>query len=384
MSRHRAAGSACFAAFLVVAIAVAALAGGAGAASDAGRRHRYVVTLRPGADATEVGRVSRAAGARPRHVYRHTVTGFAAPLTTAQARGLTRDPRVASVERDGRVRVTAQTLPWGVDRVDADVSSTRAGDGSGRVGVDVYVIDTGAGAHRDLDVVERVDFTGSGNQADCHGHGTHVSGTIAARDDTNDVVGVAPGARVHALKVLGCDGSGWTSDVLAAVDWTSANATRPAVANLSLGGPASASLDEAVRRLAAGGVPVVVAAGNSSRDACLSSPARVGGGVDNGVVTVGATDNRSRAASFSNYGRCVDLWAPGVSILSTRLGGGTTTMSGTSMASPHVAGAAALRLALDPTATAAETEAALRADSVTSRYRARDRGVIRIVYAGRY
>lgn len=385
MSRPRvSAGSEFFAAFLAVAMVVATLAGGAGAASDAGRRHRYVVTLRPGADAAEIGRVSRAAGARPRHVYRHTVTGFAAGLTAAQARRLAGDPKVRSVERDGRVHVTVQALPWGVDRVEADVSSTRAGNGSGSVALDVYVIDTGAGVHRDLDVVERVDFTGSGNAADCHGHGTHVAGTIAARDDTNDVVGVAPGARIHALKVLGCDGGGWISDVMAAVDWTAANATRPAVANLSLGGSASTSFDDAVRRLAAAGIPVVVAAGNSSRDACLYSPARAGGGVDNGVVTVGATDSRSRAASFSNYGRCVDIWAPGVSIVSTRLGGGTSTMSGTSMASPHVAGAAALRLSSNPTAAAAETEAALRADAVSSRYRAPDRGAIRIVYAGRY
>lgn len=385
MSRYRVLVCAALSAAVLMLASLPAGAGSGAAARDTDHaRVRYLVTLRAGAGTTP-GALSKAAGARPTHVYRHALDGFAAELTAAQVRRLESDPRVARVEPDARVYATAQVLPWGINQIDADVSSTLAGDGSGAVDVDVYVIDTGADStHRDLAVVEAVDFTGTGNAADCNGHGTHVSGTIAARDDTNDVVGAVPAARIHAVKVLDCKGSGWQSNVIAGIDWVTANAAKPAVANMSLGGSASSALDDAVRRLAASGVPVAVAAGNNSRNACNYSPARAGAGTNNGVITVGAIDSRTRAASFSNYGSCVDVWAPGVSIVSTRLGGGTVSMSGTSMAAPHVAGTAALWLSSYPSATASQAEAQVRADSVVSAYRARDKSVIRMDYAGRY
>ena len=175
---------------------------------------------------------------------------------------------------------------------------------------------------------------------DNSGHGTHVAGTVAAADNEWDVVGVAPGAPITGVKVLGCTGYGSTSGVIAGVDWVTRNARLPAVANMSLGGGASAALDQAVTESADAGVFYAIAAGNSHADACNYSPARAG--THQGVLTLGATDSQDRPASFSNYGSCVDLWAPGVSILSTRLGGGTTTLSGTSMASPHGAGTGAL------------------------------------------
>jgi subtilisin family serine protease len=266
----------------------------------------------------------------------------------------------------------AQTLPWGIDKIDADVSSTRAGDGSGAVAnVNVYVIDTGVDTtHPDLNVVGHVAFAGGPNR-DCHGHGTHVAGTIAARDDANDVVGVAPGAPITGVKVLGCNGSGSNSGVIAGIDWVTANAIKPAVANMSLGGAASQAIDDAVRRSAASGVFYALAAGNEATNACTRSPARAGAGTTNGIMTVAATDSADREASFSNYGTCVDVWAPGVSVLSTRKGGGTTTMSGTSMASPHGAGGGALYLSThsgsSPSAVEGALTSAAQATGTTSR-----------------
>src|SRR5688500_5995282 len=284
-------------------------------------------------------------GFRAEHVFSHTIRGFSARLTARQITDLENDSRVAYIEPDGTMVAIAQTLPWGIDKIDADISSTRAGDGTGAVGnVNSYVIDTGIDqAHADLNVVRHVSFA-SGPNNDCQGHGTHVAGTVAARDNSSDVVGVAPGAPQTGVKVLGCSGSGSTSGVIKGVDWVTANATKPAVANMSLGGGASTALDDAVRRSAASGIFYALAAGNSGADACTSSPARAGAGTNNGIMTVAATDSADRETSWSNYGNCVDIWAPGLSILSTRKGGGTTTMSGTSMASPHGAGAGALYL----------------------------------------
>ena len=275
----------------------------------------------------------------------------------------------------------AQPVPWGIDRIEADASSTRAGDGSGDVSnVNVYVIDTGVDpGHADLNVVGHVNFA-KGKNADCNGHGTHVAGTIAAKDNDSDVVGVAPGAKVTGVKVLGCNGSGSYSGVIRGIDWVTANALKPAVANMSLGGSASQAVDDAVKRSAASGVFYTLAAGNSGADACTQSPARAG--TANGVMTVAATDSAEREASWSNYGSCVDIWAPGVSILSTRLGGGTTTMSGTSMASPHGAGGGALDLSSNTNASAASVESALKSAAVSTGTTSKDGAAIKREHVG--
>jgi subtilisin family serine protease len=328
--------------------------------------------------------LERAHGFRADHAYSAALRGFAARLTAAQIADLENDPMVAYVEADGTMTAVAQTLPWGINRIDADISSTVAGDGTGTVtGVNAYVIDTGiATNHTDLTVVGHVNFAGGRNR-DCNGHGTHVAGTIGAKDNTSDVVGVAPGVRLTGVKVLGCNGSGSTSGVIKGVDWVTANAVKPAVANMSLGGSVSTALDDAVKRSADSGVFFALAAGNSGADACNSSPARAG--THNGVFTTAATDSADNEASWSNYGSCVDGWAPGVSILSTRLNGGTTTLSGTSMASPHTAGTGALYLfSQNAGATAAQVESALKTDMVTTAKTSKDGRTITVVYAGRY
>jgi subtilisin family serine protease len=219
--------------------------------------------------------------------------------------------------------------------------------------------------------VGHVNFAG-GKNTDCNGHGTHVAGTVAARDNTSDVVGVAPGAPLTGVKVLGCSGSGSTSGVIKGVDWVTANAEKPAVANMSLGGGTSNALDDAVRRSATSDVFYSIAAGNDGDDACNDSPARVGAGDNNGVMTVAATNKQDGEASWSNYGSCVDIWAPGVSILSTRKGGGTTTMSGTSMASPHGAGGAALYLSSHTGASPSQVEDALKSTAESTGTQSKD------------
>jgi len=317
------------------------------------------------------------------YIYSAALRGFAARLTARQILALERDPAVAYVEADGTMVATAQVLPWGIDRIDADISSTQAGNGSGAISnVSVFIVDTGIGIdHQDLNVVNHVKFT-LGPNRDCNGHGTHVAGTAAARDNTIDVVGAAPGAPLTGVKVLNCLGVGSTSGVIKGVDWVAANAVKPAVANMSLGGAASTALDNAVKSSADSGVVYAVAAGNSASDACLESPARAG--THPGVVTTAATDQNDEEASFSNFGPCVDLWAPGVDILSTKLGGGTTTLSGTSMASPHVAGTAALYLSSNPTATPAQVENQLKTNAVSTGTTSKNGDPIDLVYAGLY
>ncbi len=308
--------------------------------------------------------LERAHGFRADHVYSAALRGFAARLTAQQIDALERSPLVAYVEPDGEMRALAQTLPWGIDKVDADISSTAAGDGMGAVtGVRAYVIDTGISrTHPDLRVVWHVNFTGlfGGGNTDCNGHGTHVSGTIGARDNTINVVGVAPGVPLIGVKVLNCQGAGSTSNVIKGVDWVTAHGVKPAVANMSLGGSPSLALDNAVRNSAGSGIVYALAAGNEGADACNSSPARAGGGVDNGIITVAATDRSDNEAGFSNFGRCVDIWAPGVDILSTWPGGGTMRLSGTSMASPHAGGGAALYLSTHPGAGPVAVEGTLK------------------------
>jgi subtilisin family serine protease len=274
-------------------------------------------------------------------------------------------------------------MPWGVDRVDADQSSTISGNGSGAVnGVNIYVIDTGIGTHPDLNLVRHVTMDTAWSTTDCHGHGTHVAGTVGARDNTGYVVGVTPAVRLTAVKVLGCDGAGPLSTVIKGVDWVTANAVRPAVVNMSLGGPPSDAGDAAVLNSVSSGLVYVVAAGNAGGNACSYSPARLG--ARNGVITVAATDRYNREPSWSNYGACVDLWAPGASILSTRLGGGTITMNGTSMAAPHVTGAAALYRSIFTGATPASVENALKMFSRSFGTVSKDGRAIRIVNVGEF
>ena len=257
--------------------------------------------------------------------------------------------------------------PLGIYRIDADLSSTKAGDGAGSVSnVNAYIIDTGIDKkHSDLNVVDHVDF-GRGKNRDCNGHGTHVVGIVAAKDNKSSVVGVAPGTPLTGVKVLGCNGSGLLSDVIKGVDWVTQNAKKPAIANMSLGGKASEALDAAVVSSAASGVFYAVAAGNEDKDACDVSPARAGAGTDNGIMTTAATNRLDREASFSNFGPCVDIWAPGANILSTRLGGGKTALSGTSFSSPHAGGVGALFLSANTVATPAAVEQRIKADSVAT------------------
>lgn len=324
--------------------------------------------------AGHVQRLERSYGYRSSHVYSASIRGFAAELTASQIVQLENDPSVARIEADGTAYAIAQTIPWGIKKIGADLSPTaNAGDGTGAIAnVNSYVIDTGIDrSHPDLNVVNHVSFA-SGPNNDCNGHGTHVAGTVGARDNTSDVVGAAPGLPQTGVKVLGCNGSGFWSGVIKGIDWVTANAKKPAIANMSLGGATNQSVDDAVARSAASGVFYAVAAGNDGANACNSSPARAGGGTNNGIATVAATDSNDNEASFSNYGPCVDIWAPGVSVLSTRKGGGTTTFSGTSMASPHVAGGGAVWLATHIADAPATVETALKFAAQTPGTKSKD------------
>ena len=363
-----------FSAFLVLA---ACFPTAASAAPE-----RYIVVLKEAVpDSAEVASEhSRRHGASVGFVYGHALKGYSATIPSERVAALRADSRVDYVVPDGVANAVAQTLPWGIDKVDADLSSTLAGNGSGAVtNVNAYVIDSGIAAHPDLNLTGHVNFA-NGKNTDCNGHGTHVAGTIAARDDASDVVGVAPGAPLTGVKVLGCNGSGSWSGVIKGIDWVTANAIKPAVANVSLGGGANLAVDDAVRRSAARGVFYALAAGNEGANACNSSPARAG--TTNGIVTTAATDSFDREASWSNYGTCVDLWSPGVSILSTRRGGGTTTMSGTSMASPHSAGGGALYLSGNPAASPATVEGALASKAIGTGTRSRDGRLITRLHVG--
>ena len=297
----------------------------------------YVVVLRDGADAKGL---VRSLGVRAKHTYASALDGFAATLTASQLDRVRRDPAVVSVEQDQVVRADA-TQPTGSGLYGLDRTDQRALPLSGSYtygttasGVTAYVIDTGiATSHPDFGgrAANVYDALG-GNGQDCNGHGTHVAGTIGGA-----TYGLAKGVALRGVRVLGCDGSGSTAGIIAAVDWVRANAQRPAVANLSLGGGYSSSLNTAITNLSNSGVFTAVAAGNENQDACRVSPASAAA-----ATTVAASDRADTRASFSNYGSCVDTYAPGVAIQSTWLSGGTNTISGTSMASPHVAGVGAL------------------------------------------
>jgi aqualysin 1 len=325
---------------------------------------QYIVVLEEEArDPTAVAREhAQRHGAQVLHTYQHALEGYAARIPDQRLDEVLAEERVDYVERDAAVTIAAQTRPWGIDKIDADLSSTRAGNGTGAVSnVNAYIIDTGIDKrHPDLNVVGHVNFAG-GRNTDCDGHGTHVAGTVAAEDNAGGVVGVAPGVPLTGVKVLGCDGSGSVANVIAGIDWVTANAKKPAIANLSLETRASRVLDEAVRISAASGVFYSVAAGNSGRDACKYSPARAGAGENNGIMTTAMTNKSDAEPSWSNHGPCVDIWAPGARVLSTKNGGGKSTKSGTSMASAHVGGGAALYLSSRTSASPTTVESALEA-----------------------
>jgi subtilisin family serine protease len=324
----------------------------AGAAID----HAYIVVLNQGANPRSVAAV---AGVEPRYVYEHALQGFAATLSDGQLNALQHNPAVAYVEQDQKVAATTTQsgATWGIDRIDQrdlPLSGTYTYTPTG-AGVTAYIIDTGIlVTHTEFGGRASVayDAVGDGhNGIDCNGHGTHVAGTVGSA-----TYGVAKGVTLKAVRVLGCDGSGTNSGVIAGVDWVRANHATPAVANMSLGGGASTALDDAVTNAINSGVTFAVAAGNDNADACTGSPSRVAA-----ALTVGATTNTDARASYSDYGTCVDLFAPGSNILSTWYSSttATNTISGTSMATPHVTGVAALYLQNNPSATAATVASAI-------------------------
>ena len=346
---------------------------------------RYIVVLEEGVrDPTAVAREhAQGPGAEVLRTYRHAIEGYAARLPERRLEKVRSDERVAYVEPDQTTQVTAQTVPWGIDKIGADRSSTRAGNGSGAVSnVNAYVIDSGIYKHRDLRVAKHVNFAGDGKNYDCYGHGTHVAGSMAAKDNARDVVGAAPGAPLTGVKVSGCRGSGAVTDAIAGIDWVTANAVRPAIANVSLGSGPSRAFDEAVTNSAASGVFYSIAAGNEGADACNESPARAGAGTDNGVATVAATNKRDAEPYWSNHGPCVDIWAPGAGILSTKKGGGTTKMSGTSMSAPHVGGGAALYLSKNTAASPETVEGELTSGAKTTAGTSKDGAAILREYVG--
>ena len=305
---------------------------------------QYIVVLQDNVanPATVARDLVNASGGSLLRVYSSALKGFAARLSAAAATALGSNPLVASVEPDQVMRadvtqsMDANGDPWGLDRIDQGalpLSRTYTYTSTG-AGVHAYIIDTGIWTlhpefgGRANNVFDAYGATGE----DCNGHGTHVSGTIGAA-----TYGVAKGVSLHGVRVLSCAGLGLNSDVIAGVDWVSANHVNPAVANMSLGGGKSQALDQAVTNLWNSGVFLAVAAGNDNVDACTESPSGAPS-----VFTVAASTKTDAKASYSNWGTCVEAYAPGSAIVSTYLAGTTMSLSGTSMATPHVVGVAAL------------------------------------------
>ena len=295
----------------------------------------YIVVLKEGADPRSVAAV---AGVEPRFVYSAVLNGFAAELNQGQLNALQHNPNVEYLEQDqaGGVEVTQSNATWGIDRIDQrnrPLSLTYTYIALG-TNVRAYVIDTGLQANHPqfgTRAQNVYDYAG-GSGSDCHGHGTHVAGTIGST-----TYGVAKNVLLRGVRAASCAGGSSSSIIIAAMDWVRLNHVKPAVANISMGFPFSSSINTAATNLSNAGVFTAVAAGNESQSACNVSPASA-----SAVLTLAASTSTDARASYSNYGSCVDLYAPGSSITSTWLGSSTNTISGTSMASPHAAGVAAL------------------------------------------
>ena len=355
---------------LVVALPVAAAPEGPraplfAANSPAAIRGQYIVVLKPDAVTRldELIAAAEQAGAgetRLLHRYEAALNGFAAALPDRAVEALRLHPAVDYIEVDQAVQIDTTQSPatWGLDRIDQrnlPLSNSFTYNATG-AGVKAYIIDTGIRfSHNDFGgrAVTGYDSVDGGSADDCNGHGTHVAGTVGG-----STYGVAKGVTLVGVRVLNCSGSGSTSGVIAGVDWVTGNHTgaNPAVANMSLGGSASTSLDNAVKNSIADGVTYAIAAGNSNKNACNYSPARVAD-----AITVGATTSSDSRASYSNFGSCLDIFAPGSSITSAWYTGdqATNTISGTSMAAPHVAGVAALYLQGSPGASPSTVRNAL-------------------------
>jgi len=336
---------------------------------------QYIIVLSDDSDLASETEKAKSKGAEIIHEYKHAINGFAVKVQNDKVLEMIKqnNPSILLIEPDYEVQAFAQVRPTGINRVDADLSSTASGDGLNSVDADIAIIDTGIDlTHPDLNVFNHVTFvqgTTTGN--DDNGHGTHVAGTAAAKDNLFGVVGVAPDARLWAVKVLDKNGSGFLSDVIKGVDYVTANAGLIEVANMSLGCKCSSSaLDTAIAKSVGAGVTYVVAAGNSKQNAGSFSPAN-----HPDVITVSAiADSDGKCgglgpstsygkddtlARFSNFGSVIDMAAPGVSIYSTYKNNGYATLSGTSMASPHVAGGAALFMASNPDSLPSDVRASL-------------------------
>lgn len=295
--------------------------------------------------------------ARVTRTYKKVLKGGVYNMSKEQAMKLAQDPSVELVEEDQMMSINAtqNNATWGIDRTDQrnlPLSGTYTYNTTAS-NVNAYIIDTGIlNSHSEFGgrSVSGIDTVDNDNDAtDCNGHGTHVAGTVGG-----STYGIAKGVNLIGVRVLSCSGSGSNSGVIAGMDWVADNHVKPAVANMSLGGGASTATDQAVARMTQAGVTTVVAAGNDNSNACNYSPARA-----SSAITVGSTTSSDSRSSFSNYGNCLDIYAPGSNITSAWYNGGTNTISGTSMASPHVAGVAALYLADNPNASVSQVTQAI-------------------------